>query len=231
MARIDIISGGQRYADPWHPFSATSKAMAGLLATRDHHVSISDNPDKAFAGLVDDSARPELLIVNIGNPADGLPTPEAAEGIKTYTGAGHPLLAMHSSLTAFPQWDEWEEVLGGRWVRGVSMHPPKDKASIRILPSGHPAAQGMPPAFDVHDERYSYLRTEPGVHVLAEHDHDGLSHPLVWVNQQGSSEVACDALGHDEDSYSAPGRVALLLSVVDWLLRERQADRPAESEV
>lgn len=34
--------GGGAYADPWHPFAATSKRIAAILAALGHHVEISE---------------------------------------------------------------------------------------------------------------------------------------------------------------------------------------------
>ncbi len=34
--------GGGAFADPWHPFAATSERLADLLAVLGHHVEISD---------------------------------------------------------------------------------------------------------------------------------------------------------------------------------------------
>ncbi len=42
MTRSLILSGGGAYADPWHPFAATSERIAGLLAALGHEVEISN---------------------------------------------------------------------------------------------------------------------------------------------------------------------------------------------
>ena len=42
MTKSLILSGGGQYADPWHPFAATSQRIAGLLAGLGHDVEISE---------------------------------------------------------------------------------------------------------------------------------------------------------------------------------------------
>jgi hypothetical protein len=45
-----VLSGGGRYADPWHPFAETSGALAGILGESGFGVEIADGVDAALAG-------------------------------------------------------------------------------------------------------------------------------------------------------------------------------------
>ena len=90
------------------------------------------------------------------------------------------MLGMHSSITALPGELDWPGLLGGVWVRGRSMHPPRSQTTIRLAGSEHPIAADLAD-IAVDDERYSYLQTEPDIQVLYEHDHDGRRHPVVWA--------------------------------------------------
>lgn len=218
MSRILIVSGGGRYADPWHPFAATSGRVQSVLLGVGHDVGVSEDPDAALTGLGSGADLPDLLVLNVGNPKDASPQPEAAAGLLAYLGTGRPLLALHSSSTTFASWDEWEAILGGRWVRGISMHPEQGNARIRLLASGHPITSGLED-FELFDERYSHLRTGADNAVLAVHEHDGREHPILWAHRYGTAEVVYDALGHDEQSYMSPARVEILLRSVAWLLR------------
>jgi uncharacterized protein len=223
MSRILIVSGGGRYADPWHPFAATSGRVQAALLDSGHDVNVADDPDGALAALAASPGSgpelPDLLILNVGNPKDASPAPEAGAGLLAYLRDGRPLLALHSSSTTFATWEEWEAILGGRWVRGTSMHPEQGDARIKVLASGHPVTAGLGD-FEVNDERYSYLRTGADIDVLAVHEHDGVEHPILWSHRYGTADVVYDALGHDEKSYAAPARLQLLQNSVAWLLRE-----------
>lgn len=216
-----LLSGTGRYADPWHPFAETSAAVAGLLEDHRLTVQTTDDVDTALAGLQDPNAWPDLLVVNIGLPQDGVSSPgspEAHAGLEAWVAGGRPLLALHSSSTSFVDSTSWEPALGGRWVQGVSMHP--EYSPARILLEGSFSA-GVP-NFTVNDERYSWLRTSPDVVVHARHEHEGHLHPLIWslerTVESGTARSFYDALGHDAASYSSPEHRELLVRAVDWLL-------------
>ncbi|GAB7193444.1 hypothetical protein NUM3379_41540 [Kineococcus sp. NUM-3379] len=222
--RALLLSGGGRYADPWHPFAETSARLAAVLADCGLDVVTRDDVDAALTGLGGRGAWPDLLVLNVGQPRDGSPAPAPgppAEGFTAYLRSGRPLLAVHSSSTGFDGFDPWEERLGGRWVHGVSMHPEHGTAAVYVLPGRHPVVAGLAD-FETLDERYTHLRVSPDVVAVAEHDHEGVRHPLVWVRQDpgggGRARTAYDALGHDARGYDSPEHLELLRRLVRWLL-------------
>ncbi|MDQ0662663.1 type 1 glutamine amidotransferase [Arthrobacter ulcerisalmonis] len=179
-----LLTGEGRYADPWHPFPDTSGALAGLLREAGFAVVISGDVDEALADLAhaDNVDLPSLLAVNVGLPRDGRPspgTPEGSAGLARWLGSDRPLLVTHSSSTSFADLPAWEEGLGGRWVRGTSMHPDYGPAAVSVLRASGAVVAGIPD-FVLPDERYSYLSTCPDITVHATHSHEGRDHPLMW---------------------------------------------------
>ncbi|KRE91088.1 ThuA domain-containing protein [Arthrobacter sp. Soil764] len=222
-----LLTGEGRYADPWHPFADTSHALAGLLREAGFDVGISGDVDEALADLghADAAGLPSLLAVNVGLPRDGRPspgTPEASAGLARWLGSDRPLLVAHSSSTSFVDLPAWEDGMGGRWVRGTSMHPDYGPAAVHLLQGSGPVVSGIPD-FVLPDERYSYLRTGPNIAVHATHRHDGRDHPLMWSLQRGigtgarAGRTFYDALGHDAASYRSPEHRAILLRAIAWL--------------
>ena len=226
-----LLSGVGRYADPWHPFPETSAALAGLLREAGYDVDIPADVDAALETLVlgEDTALPDLLVVNVGLPRDELPspgTPDAAAGLARWLDSARPLLASHVSSTSFLELPEWEAGVGGRWVRGQSMHPEYGPAAIHILPGSGPLVAGIPD-FKLLDERYSWLRTAPGIKVHATHTHDGVQHPVMWSFERSAERrtpgrgpagrTFYDALGHDAASYESAEHRELLHRAVAWL--------------
>lgn len=228
-ARVLLVSGAGRYADPWHPFAATSDAVAELLRGDGMNVIVRDDVDDALADLTTDA--PDLLVLNIGDPAGPRPEGEpvaapdaeaqerARAGLLAHLAAGRPVLALHVTSTSLGFIPEWEGILGGVWVRGTSMHPDYGRASIRVETDAHPIVEGIDD-FTVDDERYSWLRVAPDVRALAWHEHDGERHPLLWARSVGAARVVYDALGHDEQSYRSDPARELVLRSARWLLGE-----------
>lgn len=212
-----VVSGGARYLDPWHPFAETSAALAGVLSFAGLDVVIDDDPDAAFARLGRPDELPDLLVVNIGNPSPSAPSAEAAAGIEAHLDAGRPLLAVHSSSTAFTEWDRWREILGGRWIRGETFHPPQGPGTVRLAGDHAIAAEVGASTIAVVDEFYTALAIDD-VDVIGWHEHEGVEHPIAWSHGYGHARVVYDALGHDGTAFGSRGRQALLRAELAWLL-------------
>jgi type 1 glutamine amidotransferase len=213
--RVTLISGAGRYDDPWHPFAQTSAALADVLQQEGMEVSIPEDVDRAFTTL-DDT---DLLVINIGEPDHDDARADAAvrEGLLRYLGRGAPLLSMHVSSTSLRAVREWEEITGGIWVRGTTMHPEFGRAEIVVHPDRHPIVAGLHD-FELDDERYTFLRVAQDVEPLLGHVHDGAEHPLLWAKTYNDARVVYDALGHDTRSYESEEHRTVLRRAARWLL-------------
>ncbi|WP_159618369.1 ThuA domain-containing protein [Ruania rhizosphaerae] len=220
MADVRVLSGAGRYADPYHAFPDTTKRLEQLLHTEGHRVEVTEEVETGLADL----RGVDLLVVNVGKPAESEASSArdaAALGLRDHIARGGALLAVHVSATSFPGMDAWEECLGGRWVAGQSMHPPHGLADVVVHTGTHPIVEETPD-FTVWDERYSFLRYSPDVHVLAHHVHDGVQHPLLWALEHGHRQgrVVYSALGHDVRSYDSEEHLEILRQSTRWLLHE-----------
>lgn len=211
-----VLTGVGRYADPWHDFAGTSAQIVERLGELGVSARVSGTDEATFA--FDDVS---LLVVDAGGgstPAPALAQGHARAAVLAFARAGRPVLATHAASNTFFETPEWAEVLGGRWVPGISMHPPLDTTVVRVVGADHPITAGLGD-FEATDERYSYLETARDVTVLVTHAHDERDHPLVWARERAGARVVYDAFGHDPRAYSRPGRIELLRREVDWLLR------------
>jgi type 1 glutamine amidotransferase len=218
-----VLSGAGRFADPWHPFQETSSRLGDILRVEGFDVEIAGADDR-MADLAD----AQLVVVNIGAPSIPDPARDAAirRGLLRYLAAGGPLLAMHVSATSLPALPEWEQIIGGIWVRGTTMHPEYGLSRIHVYPDRHPIV-ATAENFELHDERYSYLRVATDVVPLATHAHDGIEHALLWARtyrareaQPPGSRVVYDALGHDGRSFDSPEHCEIIARAVRWLAGE-----------
>jgi uncharacterized protein len=215
VAEILIVSGSGPYADPWHRFTETSHRLAEILHDLGHRPRVVEDVE---AGLA--QPRCDVLVVNIGNPTTSRPPDRlraAAHGLLEHLRAGRGLLGVHVSATSLTEMPQWPTLLGGRWIHGHSMHPPQDLAVVHVRRGEHPIVADLDD-FEVYDERYSYLETDPDVQVLCEHEFQGVWHPLAWARQRDRHRVVYDALGHDVRSYESASHVELLQRSVRWLL-------------
>lgn len=218
--RAVIATGTGRYADPWHPFPATSARIAAALRDDGWDVVVDEDVDHALAHL--DGV--DLLVVNAGDPwRDGdtelehRADPDADAGLRSAVDRGIGIIAVHAALSTLRDHPAWREAIGGEWEPGRSWHPPIADAHVRVVDAEHAVTAGVP-GFDVFDERYSDLAVDDGARVLAEHDVDGTAHPAVWVREQPTRAVV-SSLGHDERAYDAPEHIALLRRAARWAAR------------
>jgi type 1 glutamine amidotransferase len=209
-----VLSGGGDFADPWHPFAETSATLAMALRGRGYEVTISTEVETSLAAL-SSGELPALLVVNIGWYGHEPFSAPAIDGLVAALQRGLPTLLVHSTLTAFPDWSTWREIAGGGWTYGTTYHPDYAPGTAFARPD-HPLASGLD-RLSITDERYTSMWVEDNSSVFFEHVEGGQRHPLGWTRRYGSSPIVVDALGHDADSYRAPGRVALLQRELDWL--------------
>ena|SRR5487761_1602897 len=212
--RAVILTGGGRYADPWHRFEETAARIAEILSSVGFSVEIATDVDTRAPALSDT----DLVVFNIGAPVDEDVPSDAAvrRGLQAYLERGAPLLVFHVSLTSLPGMPEWEGIVGGAWLPGTSMHPPYGCGQITVYPERH-GIVATTHDFQLGDERYSYLRVADDVVWLASHVHDATVHPLVWAHHHGRSRVVYDALGHDVASYRSAEHRRIVALAALWL--------------
>lgn len=224
-----ILSGTGRYSDPWHPFAATSGAIADIVAAMGLDVAVrgTGSPESLTA----DDAR--LVVVNTGK-GDEPPSPdpawtEAFSALGSWIESGGRILAVHTASATFPDWPAWAAIVGGRWIEGRSSHP-RFSAAVFTAADGaddHPVLEGLPDAGGLDpdlagrpmvlalDERYSGLDVAPGSVPLLAHELAGQPEVMAWAVGR---RVLYDGLGHDERSYRSTTRRRLLENEVRWLL-------------
>ncbi|MCS5715734.1 ThuA domain-containing protein [Herbiconiux sp. CPCC 205716] len=247
--RVLVLIGVGEHGDPWHGLEATGGRAGEVLRGAGAAVEVlgTDRAD-ALPGAL---ARSDLLVVAVsGDPA--LPPPDSTalvDAICTHEARGGGVLGLHSATLAFAGDPRWAELLGGRWVPGVSGHPPIGEALVRrarALPELAVPVQLPVPEFVVHDERYSDLEVSGEVETVAFHTEGGVEHPLVWVKratanpssatagratagratagQATAGRVAYDALGHGVESYDSPEHRRLLVALARWAVPAASTD-------
>jgi hypothetical protein len=221
MTRVLVLAGRGRYGDPWHDHAATSHRLALVLGALGVDVEVRST----FPDALDDLDTVDLLVLNAGTHRPG--DPEAGDDftwrpfharLDAWARGGGRLLAVHQSATTFADAPGFEELLGGRWVEGVSGHPPIGPMQLQLAAGTHPLTDGLGPV-EAYDERYCGLRTTPSSQVLGwVRDDDGEPHPTLWIADAHGGRTVYSALGHDVRSHESAGHQELLRRAAGWLL-------------
>jgi uncharacterized protein len=212
MTKAVVLSGGGRYADPWHPFGATSARLAALAGSLGHDVEIAEELEERLVDL----RGVDLVIANAAAGPVTAAHDAALAGMRAFLARGGGVLAIHVGASTLVDMPDWEQVTGMHWVQGVSMHPPLGPAHVLVHPERHAIAATLHD-FDLVDECYCQLRLAPDIVPFVSHDHEGTNEPLAWARRYGNARVVTDALGHGVESFDSPEHVELLLRSFQWL--------------
>lgn len=223
-ARLAVLSGGvPPFVDPWHPFEAVARRVAALGTEAGFDVETTTD----VAGRLADLTDVDVLAVVAPSPAvrepgeageealDATVRGRAAAGLESFLARQVGVLGVHVGTTGLLGLPRWTEIIGARWVPGVSGHPPLGPAVLRGLPDPRVPAERI----ELVDERYSGLEFAAGVVPLVDHERDGRRQPLVWAREVGTVRVIADTLGHDERSFDSPEHRELLTRCLAWLGR------------
>lgn len=208
MTRVVIFSGGGDYTDPWHPFVETSGVVAEVLREDDFEVIVVYEINDLKKTL----RNSDVLVVNAGGGQHAHAKDGALETVLAAHRGG--ILALHVAATLLPDSGFWEGRLGGRWVRGHTMHPAR--GAMRLVRAGH-AGSDLPAFIDTVDEAYSWLRVDEGSRILFRHEHDGEMHAVVWTFETPVARSAYCALGHDVEAYGPPEVRELIIHLARWV--------------
>ena len=115
---------------------------------------------------------------------------------------GTGVVAVHAANNAFPEWKEYEKMIGLTW-RPESGHGEFHEFTVEMDDPSHPITRGVSP-FRTPDELYHRLVRTPGIDlkVLASawsepaRGGTGRREPMLTVTQYGRGRVFYHALGH-----------------------------------
>lgn len=142
------------------------------------------------------------------------------------TEKGVGLVFLHHSLVSYQDWDDFMQVLGGRYYLEAyqdngeeipaSGYEHDQILQISVADPDHPVTRGVG-GFEIADEVYSGYRVLPDVQPLLLTDHP-LSTPEVgWAHQYGKSRVVYLQSGHDRLAYANPNYQKLIGNAIRWV--------------
>lgn len=220
MAHVLILSGGGRYSDPWHKFADTSECLAELAKRAGCSVEITFDVAEALSDL----EGVDVIVANAAraqdDPPDEATLAAAAAGLDAHVALGGGALGLHVGVSTLTGLDQWREVMGGYWLKGVSMHPPLGLSHVVACGEQHCLTEGIG-EFDLVDERYTHMQVAPELEIAAFHELEGQRHPLVWSRNIGPARVVADCLGHSVESFESEEHRLILQRAFSWLAESR----------
>ena len=134
---------------------------------------------------------------------------------------GKALVFLHHSLVSYQEWDEFERIIGGRYVlankdQDSSTYRHDVEIPVMLADKDHPITSGMN-NFIIHDEVYGKFKVLPIVHPLLKTTHPESGEIIGWTNEYGLSRIVYLQLGHDHYAFENPNYRRLLKQAIDWV--------------
>jgi hypothetical protein len=214
--RILVVTGGHDYNRP---------AFEGMLDSLPGDVSykISEFPE-AFT-LFEKKHRSEydvIVFYHMWQVISSKQEKELAECIHE----GKPLVVLHHSICAFDNWDEYRNIIGGKYfhrpdtingrIMSVSSYKHDVNVSIQIKDRNHPVTAGISD-FIMPDETYDNFYVQPDVTPLIVTNTPGSSKIIGWTKQYGQARVVTFQSGHDVPAYRSHEYRQLLWQAIEWV--------------
>ncbi len=165
------------------------------------------------------------------------------ESLVKFVRGGKGLVVLHAGLAIFREWDEWGDIMGGRFDN----HPWNQEVTLRVEEPDHPLSRAFGgPEFVVKDEIYQvkgpYSRETHRVllsldleksgepNVAEVHRKDG-DLALAWIKPYGEGRVFYCGLGHYHELFWNPIVLQFLLDGTQFALGDLEADMTPSAKV
>lgn len=170
----------------------------------------------------------------LGHREVPLDAQQKADLLKFVHDDGKGFIAAHVATTAFLDWPEFGDMLGGRF----DQHPwGQTNGKIIVEDPAFPGMQFFPRVFDFHDEFYQIKDFSPEKsRVLMRLDTSSLDmtrpgvqaadapYAITWAKMYGKGRVFYSALGHDDSTWDDANIDRMWFNAVEWALGLKDAD-------
>ncbi len=214
-----IITGANN-----HDWKATTEVLKSVLEEDGKvRVDIAADPEAPIFSDPNKLAGYDLIVLNLNQGKRWAADRE--KNFLNYVREGGGLVVYHAADNAFSGWDEFDKLVGGTWrSKGTSFpekgtfHPKYGPFEVTVVDTAHPITKGVS-TFTTTDERYSNLKLQDNIHVLAQGVTDGKPQPLLFVSEYGNGKMFQTALGHDVNAMKTPQFRETLKRGVIWAAR------------
>ncbi len=174
--------------------------------------------------------KPEMnqydAIVFYDMPARIDPAPEQKKAVIDIFQKGKAAVFLHHSLLSYQEWDEFIDILGGRYFHEKERMAPDGSIMIsgyqhdvnyiiEIADTMHPVTSGLS-HFEIVDEVYNNYYVKPDILPLLITSHPSSDSIIGWSNSYYNSRIVYLMNGHDHHAFDNENYRKLLLNAIRW---------------
>lgn len=144
---------------------------------------------------------------------------------------GKGLVALHHSLGSYQGWEEYTQIIGGKYhlqpymkdgqERPASTFQHGVRFTVQIADPDHPVTRGLT-SFEILDETYGLFEVLPQVKPLLTTEEPTSGPTIGWAHTYGRSRVVYLQLGHDHAAYENPAYRRLVVQAIRWTARRAE---------
>jgi type 1 glutamine amidotransferase len=140
--------------------------------------------------------------------------------------SGKPVVALHHSICAFDDWEEYWHILGGKYFHKPTVLNGKVYPACsyihdlhfvaKVVDKKNPVTKGVND-FELFDETYKGYWVDPAVKKLLTTT-DTTSTPVIgWSKMYGKARIVTLQSGHDSPTFQNPAFRQLLKNSIEWV--------------
>jgi type 1 glutamine amidotransferase len=138
---------------------------------------------------------------------------------------GIGMIFLHHSLVSYQHWDEFQQIIGGKYIEQEYSTDPKIKPSsyyeditldIKIVNKNHPVTRGITD-FSILDESYQNIEVLAGINPLLSTIHTDCTPVVAWANHYKKSNIIYILLGHGRHAYEDSNYRKLIRNAISWV--------------
>lgn len=217
VVRVLIFSGQNN-----HDWRATTPKLKAILESSERFaVDVTEHPEQCDASTF---AKYDVLLSNwntYGQPIVTNWPPKMRKALLNFVRGGKGFVSIHAGSSAFYDWSEYQQIVGGTWKSGQTGHGPVHEFTVKIVNEKHPITVGMT-NFVTTDELWHRTALQTNIQILAtaysapEWEGTGKEEPVAFVTQFGKGRGFNLLLGHNKTAMDAAGFQKLLQRGTEW---------------
>jgi type 1 glutamine amidotransferase len=153
-------------------------------------------------------------------------TDEQAKVFKECISEGKPVVALHHSICAYDDWQEYWNIIGGKYFHKPTTFKGKDYQpcsyihdlhfNVKVADNKNPVTKGVSD-FPIFDETYKGYYVEDGVTPLLTTDEPSSTPLIGWSKKYGKARIVVLQSGHDVPTFENPNFRKLLKQSITWV--------------